>query len=275
MGLDVLDELGVEAVAAEGVGIAEDDELHAGAGDGDIHAAEVVEEADGALVVVAHHADNYHVAFLPLEAVDAIDRYQLAERAEEFLPLEQAADEAHLGAIGGDDAEVDAVVLYAAEAYHLDIVAEGVDEQACLLGVGAAEGAALTLAEMALGGVEPGDGRVDGRHKAVGHFGCGGEPAVVEPAGGELHDGAVHTVLHGEERDAARLGVGDLLHEGAVEAATGCFDALDGGWQLVVVAAEDDAVGLEDGGPAGGFEGLRRLVDEEGGETATLEDAVG
>ena len=74
------------------------------------------------------------------------------------------------------------------------------DEQACLLGVGAAEGAALALAEMALGGVEPGDGRVDGRHKAVGHRGVGGEVAVVEPAGGELHDGAVHTVLAGSGR---------------------------------------------------------------------------
>ena len=71
MGFDVLDELGVEAVAAEGVGVAEDDEFHAGAGDGDVHAAEVVEEADGTLVVVAYHADEDDIAFLPLEAVDS------------------------------------------------------------------------------------------------------------------------------------------------------------------------------------------------------------
>ena len=273
--LDMLDELGVEAVAAKSVGIAEDDELHAGAGDGDVHAAEVAEEADGALVVVAHHADDYHVALLPLEAVDTIHRNLMAERAEELLPLEQATDEAHLRTIGRDDAKVDALVLNAAEAYHLDIVAQGVDEQACLLGVGAAEGAALTLAEMALRGVEPGDGRVDGRHETVRHLGGGGEAAMVEPAGGERHDGAVHTVLHGEERDAAGLGSGHLLHECAVEAGTGGFEALDGGWQLAVVATEDDAVGLEDGSPAGGFEGLGSLVDEEGGEAAPLEDAVG
>ena len=112
VGFDVLDELGVEAVAAEGVGVAEDDEFHAGAGDGDVHAAEVAEEADGALVVVAHHADNDDVAFLPLEAVDAVDGNLPTQGAEEFLPLEQAAYEAHLGTIGRDDAEVDAVVLY-------------------------------------------------------------------------------------------------------------------------------------------------------------------
>ena len=44
---------------------------------------------------------------------------------------------------------------------------------------------------------------------------------------------------------------------------------------LAVVAAEDDAVGLEDGGPAGGFEGLGGLVDEEGGEATAVEDAIG
>ena len=100
MGFEVFDELGVETVSGEGVGVAEDDELHAGAGDGDVHAAEVAEESDSTLVVVAHHADNDDVAFLPLEAVDAVDGNLAAEGAEELLPLEQSADEAHLGAVG-------------------------------------------------------------------------------------------------------------------------------------------------------------------------------
>ena len=135
VGFEVVDELGVEGVAGEGVGVAEDDELHAGAGDGDVHAAEVAEEADGALVVVAHHTDDNDVAFLPLEAVDAAYGDLSAEGAEELLPFEQASDEAHLGTVGGDDAEVGAVVEDALHAYHLDVVAEGVDEEACLFGV--------------------------------------------------------------------------------------------------------------------------------------------
>ena len=71
VGLEVFDELGVETVAGEGLSVADDDEFHAGAGDGDVHAAEVVEEADGTLVVVAYHADEDDIAFLPLEAVDS------------------------------------------------------------------------------------------------------------------------------------------------------------------------------------------------------------
>ena len=71
VGLEVLDELGVETVAGEGLSVADDDEFHAGAGDGDVHAAEVVEEADRALVVVAYHADEDDIAFLSLEAVDS------------------------------------------------------------------------------------------------------------------------------------------------------------------------------------------------------------
>ena len=72
------------------MGVADDDEFHAGAGDGYIHAAEVVEEAYGALVVVAYHADDDDVAFLSLESVDAVDGDLPVEVAEEFLPFEQA-----------------------------------------------------------------------------------------------------------------------------------------------------------------------------------------
>ena len=97
MGLDVLYELGVEAVAGEGLGVADDNEFHAGACDGHIHSAQVVEEADGALVIVPHHADDDDVALLPLEAIDGVDGDVAAEGAEEFLPLEKTANEAHLG----------------------------------------------------------------------------------------------------------------------------------------------------------------------------------
>lgn len=275
VGAEVVDELVVEGMLGECFGVAEYDEFHAGAGEGDVHAAEVAEEADGALLVVAHHADDDDVALLSLEAIDAVDRYLVAQGAEELLQLEELADEAHLGFVGGDDAEVDAVVLYAFEAYHLDIVAEGVDEEACLFGVGAAEGAALFLAEAAEGGVNPHQRGVERRDLAVGHFGGGDELAVVEPAGGECHDVAVHAVLDGEQREARGLFLCHLLHEGPLQSAVGGLGAFDGGGELLVVAAEDDAVALEYSGPAGGFEGLCCLVDEEGGEVAVFEDVVG
>ncbi len=42
-----------------------------------------------------------------------------------------------------------------------------------------------------------------------------------------------------------------------------------------MVTAHHYAVGLEDGGPAGGLEGLGGFVDEKSGEVAPLHEAVG
>ena len=67
----------------------------------------------------------------------------------------------------------------------------------------------------------------------------------------------------------------EVLHEGGGEAVACRLRTLDRWGQLLVVAAEDDAVGLENGHPAGGLEGLRGLVDEEGREMAVLHDVVG
>ena len=50
----MLDEGAIESVAGEGLGVAYDDEFHACAGHGDVHAAQVAEEADAAVSVVAH-----------------------------------------------------------------------------------------------------------------------------------------------------------------------------------------------------------------------------
>ena len=51
--------------------------------------------------------------------------------------------------------------------------------------------------------------------------------------------------------------------------------AFDGGRQLLVVSSEDDTVGLANGDPAGGFECLGRLVDEEGREVVVGQHPVG
>ena len=83
----------------------------------------------------------------------------------------------------------------------------------------------------------------------------------------------VRGVSRGETMEG--FGAGDFLHEREAEATAGGFGAFDGGGQLAVVAAEDDAVGFEDGGPTGRFEGLGGFVDEEGGKATAVEDAVG
>ena len=275
MGLEVLYELGVETVSGERFGIADNDEFHSGACNGDIHASYVAEETDGALVVVAYHAEDDDIAFLSLETVDAVDSDLLAKGAEELLPFEEFADEAYLCPIGGDDAEVDAFVVDAGEAYHVDVVAEDVDEHAGFVGVGTAEGAAFLFGVVASGGIDPGERGVERGDETVGHFGSGVEHAVVEPLGREGHNVAVHAVLCGEEGDAFWFAFSHLLHEGEVEASMGGIDAFYSGWKLAVVAAEDDAVGFENCCPAGGLEGLCGFVDEEGGETSPVEDEVG
>ena len=67
----------------------------------------------------------------------------------------------------------------------------------------------------------------------------------------------------------------DAFHERLAEACFEGCETLDGGGQLAVVAGEDDAGHPTDGDPAGRFEGLCRLVDEEGAEFLAFEQAVG
>ena len=65
--------------------------------------------------------------------------------------------------------------------------------------------------------------------------------AVVEPVGGEFHDGIVHAVLHFEQGDGVGLILHDAFHERLAESLFHGLVALDGGWKLLVVAGKDDA----------------------------------
>ena len=76
----------------------------------------------------------------------------------------------------------------------------------------------------------------------------------------------MHPVLDGEQRDGLRPSLGDLLQQSPSQSPTFGLDAFDGRGQLLVVAGQDDPVSLPDRDPAGRFEGLGGLVDEEGGE---------
>ena len=76
-------EAAVEGMAGEGDDAADDDELHAGAGHGYVHAAEVAEETDVAFVVASYKRYHNHIPFLSLKAVDGVDGDEVAEGLEE------------------------------------------------------------------------------------------------------------------------------------------------------------------------------------------------
>ena len=126
-----------------------------------------------------------------------------------------------------------------------------------------------------LGGVDPGHGDVEVEDGAVFHFGGRFDLVAVEPVGGETHDLFVHAVLHLEEGDCLGVVFHDAFHERLAEARFQGCETLDGGRQLAVVAGENDARHSADGDPAGSFECLSRLVNEERTEFLTFEQAVG
>ena len=192
-------------MARHGGGVAQNKEFHAGARDGDVHAPQVAQEADLACVVGPYQRNEYHIAFLALETVHGIDRYQVAEGLEEGAFLDQALQVLDLGAVGRDDAHVDAVVKDALFADALEINLQQAQGEVGLALVDAAEGLShepfpeivlLVLAQLDGRGVEPQDGRVALMDEAVGDFRRRFHLSMVEIVAAELHDLIVHAVLH-------------------------------------------------------------------------------
>ena len=136
----MLRQLAVEAVAAQRRGVADDNEFHAGACHGDIHAAQVVQEAYLSLGIASHQTDDYHVAFLPLEAVYGADGDVMFQFAEVVLHFQQSTQQACLSTIRSDDAEVDALVLNLLCRNHFDVIPQHMNHQAGLLAVAQATG---------------------------------------------------------------------------------------------------------------------------------------
>ena len=112
-------------MAAEGGAVAKDDELHASAGDGHVHATEIAEEANLALVVAAHKGDKDDVALLTLKAVDGVDGDEAAEGLEELALLDETTQQLNLCAVGRDDAYVEPLAQYALLSYHLVVCLKG------------------------------------------------------------------------------------------------------------------------------------------------------
>ena len=132
-------------MACHGRGIAEDDEFHAGACDGHVHASEVAQETDLSFVVGTDEGDEDDVAFLALETIDGVDADEVAVRFEELAFFEKSAEVLHLCAIGRDNAHVEAFVEDAGFADLGEILFEGKEGKLGLGFVDAAEGFADEL----------------------------------------------------------------------------------------------------------------------------------
>ena len=68
-----------------------------------------------------HQRNDDHIALLALEPIDGIDRNQVTVGLEEGAFLEQPLQVLDLGAIGRNDADVDAVVQHALLADALQV----------------------------------------------------------------------------------------------------------------------------------------------------------
>ena len=97
-------------MAGHGGGIAEDDELHAGTGDGNIHTAKVAEESNLSFIVGSHHRDEDDITLLSLETINGIHANQVAIRLEELPFLEQSSQILHLCPIRRNDTHIESLV---------------------------------------------------------------------------------------------------------------------------------------------------------------------
>ena len=85
MFLEIGNQFFVKLRLAQGFSIAENDEFHSGTGDGHVHATQVVEEADIAAFIVAHHADEDDIALLALETIYRVDGDLLSQWAKHLV----------------------------------------------------------------------------------------------------------------------------------------------------------------------------------------------
>ena len=110
---------------------------------------------------------------------------------------------------------------------------------------------------------------------AILHFGSCHKFSVVEPFGRKAHQRFVHAVLHGEQTHRLGMPLRQRFHQGGSQSSAHGFHTLHRGRQLTVVAGQNHAVGFGHGNPAGGFECLRRFVDEEGVKMMPREERMG
>lgn len=273
---------GLDHAASEGA-VAEDDDLGAGAGQGDVHAAAIEDEV---VPVAGDEADEHGFLLAALEAFDGVDLDAVDVGGVESVS-QGGADGLALGAERRDDAEPVVGELEGAAA-----AVQG-DERRGGGGDGLGfEGVLVAVAGAA--GVDPHDGtsRVDPPPQLVGEVGehvggerepsfrvapAGAQPVGVEEAAGHGLDGVAHAVLLAEH-DAREDGA-QPLEEGAVESAEACGEGFgfelgcngggegvrrgDHGRELAVVADEHEAVRAQERADGHGFGELAGFVDDD------------
>ena len=255
-------------MARHGLLIAEDDEFHAGAGDGYVHAPQVAQESYLSFVVGAHERDDDDVAFLSLETVDGVHGDEATVGFEELVALDEAAQVLHLCAVGRDDAHVDALLEDARLANLREVLLQHFHGLCCLEAVDSAERfadellvAGRCVGLVAIGGGVGGEALPLHRHvvvedAAVAHLWGALHLAAVEPVGGEAHDFLVHAVLHAEQGDGLGVVVDESFHERAAQSGFQRRQTLHCGRQLAVVSGEHHARDAADGNPTGGLQCL-------------------
>ena len=97
---DIVVKAAVEAVTAQSIGIADNQQFHASPCDCHIHAAQVAQKSDVAGIIASHKRNDDYITFLPLEPIDSIDLNQMAERLEERHPAYQRPQILHLSTVG-------------------------------------------------------------------------------------------------------------------------------------------------------------------------------
>ena len=116
----------------QGVTVAQDDNLHAGSGDGHIHAAQVTEETNLPFVVRPYHRYDDDVAFLSLKTINRIDTDESAEGFEVGAFHQQTPQILHLSTVGRDNAHIDTFVQQSLFANTLEILLEDMHGQQAL-----------------------------------------------------------------------------------------------------------------------------------------------
>src|SRR5574344_2477646 len=256
--------------------VADDNQLHAGAGDSHVHAAQVAQESNLSLIVGTHQTDDDDIPFLSLKSVHGIHAYQSAIRLEALLHPDELAQILHLCPVRRDDAHVQSLVQHPLSANLLKVSRQRIESQCRLLLIDSAEALAHKLLfRVHLRRVYPHHRCVPVQNAAVFYLRCRLHLAVVEPVAGEPHNLFVHPILHLEQRHRLRFILHDAFHQRLVQSALQCRHALHRRRQLTVVARQHHSGSLPYGNPAGSLQRLRRLINKECTELLPFQHAVG
>lgn len=68
--------------------IAQNHEFHSCPRDSDIHSSKVIQKSDLSILIRPYETDKNNIPFLPLKAVNGVDRDEAAEWAQKTIPFD-------------------------------------------------------------------------------------------------------------------------------------------------------------------------------------------